>query len=166
MASDQVIYEEVQHARQWWLWLIIAGLSALMTWALVQQIVLGEDFGDNPAPDGVLVGLWLCFGLGFPLMFWWLKLVIRLRPGVLELRFLPFARTQIALNEMRELALEDYSPLWSYGGWGLKWWPGRGRLYSMGGRRGVKLHLKNGDQIMVGSMDAEALYAAIISAKG
>ncbi len=52
-------FREEQRFRQPWLWLLILFLVALQWWGFIQQIVLGQPWGNRPAPDWMMVLLWL-----------------------------------------------------------------------------------------------------------
>jgi len=69
-----VLFKEVQHVRQPWVWVVVLGIAALQWWGFVQQILLGIPFGSNPAPDAVMVLFLLCFGIALPLFFVVLRL--------------------------------------------------------------------------------------------
>ena len=51
-AYVDVTYREVQRFRQPWIWAIVIAISLVSIWGVVQQLVLGEPFGTNPASDG------------------------------------------------------------------------------------------------------------------
>jgi hypothetical protein len=46
--------EEQDFHRVWWVLLLVFGMTALMWWGFVQQIILGEPWGSNPGP--VMIG--------------------------------------------------------------------------------------------------------------
>ena len=41
-------FEERQRFTQVWLWALLLGVSGLMLWGFVQQIVLGRPWGSKP----------------------------------------------------------------------------------------------------------------------
>ncbi|HID51899.1 MAG TPA: hypothetical protein EYP41_07680 [Anaerolineae bacterium] len=60
-----VTFREVQYIRRvWWVMLLVGGIAALMWWGFWQQIILGQPWGNNPAPDWMMWLLWLFIGLG------------------------------------------------------------------------------------------------------
>lgn len=80
--QEQVIFREVQRSPIW-VWILILGISMLMWYGFIQQIILDIPFGDKPAPNGVLIVMWLLFGIAFPvLMLGVLKLIIEVREKV------------------------------------------------------------------------------------
>lgn len=86
-----VLYREVQRFREVWIWILTLGVAAIFWYGFIQQIVFDVPFGENPAPDAVMVLLWLGFAIGFPvLMLWTTKLVTEVRRDGLYIRFTPF----------------------------------------------------------------------------
>ncbi len=53
MASSK--FREEQGFRQWWIWLILGLVVAVQWWGFIQQIVLGQPWGNKPAPDWLMV---------------------------------------------------------------------------------------------------------------
>jgi hypothetical protein len=160
--ENVVAFREVQQLRQGWLWgllLIIVGLS---WYAVIAQILLQHPAGTKPAPDGVLMVIWLLVGVGLPLFLWSLKLVTEVRPDGVYYRFIPLHRQfhVIRFDEIQGYAACAYRPLRDYGGWGVRY--GRnGKAYTISGTRGVQFSLQNGTQILIGSQSPEELVRAL-----
>lgn len=74
----------------------------------------------------------------------------------------PLYRRRIALADIASAEAVTYSPLAEYGGWGVKWGRG-GMALNARGNRGVRLTLRDGKRVLVGSQRpgelAEALTA-------
>ena len=85
------VYHEEQHVRQWWLWTIVLAIAALGWWSFIQQIIFGRPFGNNPAPDWGVWLLWLAIGLGLPLLFGRMKLVLEVTRGEVVVRYSPLS---------------------------------------------------------------------------
>lgn len=88
--SGQVFFRETQRLRKWWLLLILAIPVVLIWWAVVQQILFDQPFGDNPAPDFVLVILVIIVGVGLPLVILNLRLVTEVLPACSLSDYAPF----------------------------------------------------------------------------
>jgi hypothetical protein len=159
MANATVFHEE-QRFRQIWIWVLILGVAALQWWGWVQQIVRGQPWGDNPAPDWMMWLFWLLFGVGLPLFFVWLRLVVEVDDQGVSLRFVPLTRRRIGFDEIERCEATDYQPLRQYGGWGIRGL-GNNRAYNVSGREGVRLHLLGGDVVVIGSQRAADLALAI-----
>jgi len=161
MPSGPPLYHEEQHFRQWWLWVLVVGLAALGWWSLVQQILLGRPFGDNPAPDWGVWLLWLALGVGLPLFCARLELVLEVTTQEVLIWYRPLSRRVIALDEIERLEVRTYSPIGEYGGWGIKGWSRKKIAYNISGHRGVDLTLRDGRRVMLGSQRADELAEAI-----
>lgn len=163
-----VLYREVQRFREVWIWILTLGVAAIFWYGFIQQIVFDVPFGENPAPDAVMVLLWLGFAIGFPvLMLWTTKLVTEVRRDGLYIRFTPFhLRWRIFLyKDMRGDEVITYSPLGRFGGWGLRINLHGETAYTMGGKQGVQLKLRY-ETIVVGSETPNELKKAMDVARG
>ncbi len=84
------------------------------------------------------------------------------RTDGLFIRFRPFIwnwkRIETA-NMVRHRAV-TYSPLWEYGGWGIRigW---KRRAYNPSGTRGVRIEFDDGRHVLIGSAKSEQLDAAL-----
>ncbi len=76
------------------------------------------------------------------------------------LRYVPLTRRLIPFDEIERSEAVDYQPLRQYGGWGLRGL-GSNRAYNVSGSQGVRLQLRNGDVVMIGSQRAAELALAI-----
>jgi hypothetical protein len=163
MASqDAILYREVQYARQWWIALIILATTVLGWWAFVEQIILGRPFGTNPAPDWFVVVIWLLFGIGIPVMWYQVRLVIEVHADQVVIRYVPFLVRRIPLDTIVKVQARSYHPLREFGGWGIRFVLfGNKRAYSVSGNRGVELLLNNERRILIGSEQADQLAQAI-----
>jgi hypothetical protein len=157
-------FREEQVFRQLWLWLLILLLVALQWWGFVQQIVLGQPWGNRPAPDWMMALLWLLFGIGLPIFFFYLRLVVTVTDRAIEIHFRPLTRRTISMAEIAHAEARTYSPLREYGGWGIRGFGGN-RAYNVSGDRGVELLLTDGRKVLIGSQRADELEQAITAAQ-
>ena len=164
MQTTSVRFHEEQPFRQPWLWLLILGLAALQWWGFVQQIVLGQPWGTNPAPDWMMVLLWLLIGIGMPLFFLYLRLIVTVTDEAINICFRPLTRRTIAIADITHFEARSYAPLREYGGWGIRGWGGK-RAYNVSGKRGVELTLADGRKVMIGSLRADELAEAVAVAQ-
>jgi hypothetical protein len=152
-----MMYREVQRFRQIWIWLLVGLATGVAWWGFVQQIVLGKAFGNNPAPDPVMWIIWIIFGIGFPLLFYYLKLIVEVRNDGIHIRYFPIYSRTVAFKDLRSYEACRYRPIWDYGGWGIRWSSGKGWAYNVSGNRGVRLELAEGKRLLIGSQDPERL---------
>jgi len=160
--NPHVFFREIQHFRQWWLWLLILGISGVTLYAMVQQLILGTPFGDNPASDTVLIVIVIIFGFIFPVFFYIVNLTTEVRDDGLYYRFFPLHLTfrRISWEDIKSCEARTYSPLREYGGWGIRW-GAKGKAYNIAGNRGVQFELSNGARILIGSQRSEELAEAM-----
>lgn len=161
--GEGVLYREVQRPRMWWAWLAIILPPALAWWAFVQQVVLGEPWGDEPAPDAVVWALFLGLGLAWPALFlFWLRLITEVTAEEVRVRLVPFhfGWVRFPVGEIASAEARRYRAVREYLGWGIRWGPS-GRAYNLNGNEGVQLVLNSGRRVLIGSERAEELEAAI-----
>jgi len=156
------LYREVQHFRQLWLWILLLSISLTTIWGMVQQLFLGKPFGNNPAPDTVLIVIVIIFGFGFPYAFYKMNLTTEVRSDGIYYRFFPFHLSfhKIRLEDLTKYEVRTYSALKDYGGWGIRYgWSGR--AYNVSGNHGVQLEFSNGGRLLFGSQKPEEFAKAI-----
>jgi len=156
------LYREVQYFRQLWLWILIFSISLIAIWGMVQQLFLGRPFGNNPAPDTVLIVIVIVVGFGFPYAFYKMNLTTEVRDDGIYYRFFPFHPSfrKIAVEDIISYEIRRYSPIKEYGGWGIRY--GRkGRAYNVSGNRGVQLEFSNGGRLLFGSQKPDEFAKAI-----
>jgi len=153
--------EEQDFHRVWWIMLLVLGVTALMWWGFVQQIVLGEPWGSNPGPDWFMWLFWLLFGIGFPAFFWWMNMVVEVWTDHVQIHYRPFAKRSIPFADIERIQARTYSPVKEYGGWGMKGWSSKKMAYNVSGNQGVELFLKDGRTVMIGSQKPQELAEAL-----
>jgi hypothetical protein len=157
-------FEERQHFRERWLWLLILVVAGVAWWGFVQQIVLGVAFGSNPGPDWLVGTLWLLVGIGLPALFLFAHLRVTVTDEAVFIRYMPFTSRRIGLHEILGATAREDDALLEYGGWGIK---GRSRVrraYNVSASQGVELLLKDGRSVMIGSQRARELERATMDA--
>ena len=159
---SQTLFKEEQRFRQWWLLVIVFATSALPWIGFFYQIVLGNKFGNNPAPDILIIIIWILFGIGFPLLFLSARLVTEIREDGIYIKFFPFHFNYkfFAFEEIESFEEREYRPIYEYGGWGIRYGFG-GIAYNVSGNKGVQLIMKNKKKILIGSQKSHEFYKAI-----
>lgn len=153
-------FEEEQRFRQLWLWVVVLAVSVT---SLV--ILYGKWAADELVREPVGSTLTFLIGAGGPILFYAMKLVTRLDSNDLSLRFSPFRNRDIPLEDIVRWEARSYNPILEYGGSGLRWRPGKGKAYNVGGSHGVQLYLAEGEKLLVGSQRPEELAEALALAK-
>lgn len=155
-------YYEVQRFNRILIALII-GILLLVSWySFYLQIIAGIPFGNNPAPDFVVILIAAVFGILFPAFFAVLRLEISVDDRYLRFRFYPVHVNyrETALSEISAAEEVKYRPIMEYGGWGIRFRRNI-RAYTMRGNEGVMLTFADGRKILLGSQKADKLLKAI-----
>src|SRR6187402_1627680 len=110
--KDEVLFSEIQHFRQWWLWTLLLGLNALNFFGIYMQLILGQPFGDNPASDTTLIVITI-FILLLTFLFILFRLETRITTDGVYVRFLPFQKTfrYYAWQNLIKSYVRKYSPI-------------------------------------------------------
>ena len=167
MSVSYSIFKEVQRFRQWWVWLLVLLVCSVSWYGFIQQIVLKKPFGNNPAPDPVMIMLWVIFGIFFPALFYSLKLVTEVRYDGLYVRFFPlqFHSQKISYGEIKSFEIRTYSALKEYGGYGIRYGK-KGKAYNVYGNKGIQLEFQDGKRLLIGTQRPEELLQAIATVAG
>ena len=164
--DKNILYSETQYFRQIWLTILMLAMPVLLLYAMYEQFILGVPFGDNPMSDDMLIITALIFGLIFPAFILSLHLITEVRKDALYIRFIPLHLSVVKIKVADIVSVESvtYSPIFDYGGWGIKYGL-KGKAYNVTGNRGVRLFFENERHILIGSQKSEELAIAIQNAK-
>ncbi|UUX92130.1 hypothetical protein [Methanoplanus endosymbiosus] len=155
-------YYEVQRFNRT-LNIFIVGILLLTSWySFYIQIIAKIPFGNNPAPDYIVILIAVIFGILFPAFFIVLKLEINVNDNCLRFRFYPIhiKWKEIALSEISAAEEVKFRPIMEYGGWGIRFRRGI-KAYIMKGNEGVMLTFADGKQILLGSQKTGMLLEAM-----
>ena len=138
------LFREVQRFRQPWLWVLLGGVALLM-------IVLG------PVSWGGLVVVGAVAGFIFSL-----RLTTEVRADGIYLEMWPIHRSfrRIPWSKIERYEARQYSPLREFGGWGIRWTPGK-IAYNVRGNRGVWIERTDERGVLIGSQHPEGFVEAI-----
>lgn len=165
MAEKSYMFKESQWNTVKWVWAILIGIAALMWYGFYVQIIGGEPFGTNPAPDSVMIAFTIVFGALFPAFMLSMHLVTEVLDEGLSIRMVPFPGRTIPYDSIVSYEPRTYNALREFGGWGIRlgW---NGKAYNMSGRDGIQLTLSSGERILVGTHRPEDLFKAMQAAMG
>jgi len=158
-----IIFEEVQKFRQWWLLLILI-LPFLLAigvigYGIMKQLLLGE-------PRDMMLLILDAVIIAICVLIFWLfytaKLTTQVWSDGLYIRFFPFHLSfrRIPVEKLERYEVRRYSPITEYGGWGIRF-GSSGKAYNVSGNRGVQLELSDGRKLLIGSQKPEELFKAI-----
>lgn len=158
------LFREEQRFRQWWVWLLVLGVSAVVDTALVASLVdyarHGTKISWSEAYLGPAIGVTITVAL--VALFLSARLITEVRENGLFIRFIPFhlRPKRILLDEATSCRAVTYSPIGTYGGWGIRYtW--KGKAYNVYGNRGARVEFANGRHLLIGSQRSEELAAAV-----
>jgi len=152
-------YEEHQHFRQWWVWIILVLVELLCVTGVVVQIFMGQDVGTEPVPIWIMI-LYALFILALLFMFYRLRLDIIIDRTGIRYRWYPFQGNgrYIQWSEIESTEVRKYKPIREYGGWGVRFGiTRRGSAHNVSGNMGLQLVLKNRKHILLGTQHPEKL---------
>jgi hypothetical protein len=141
---DNPRFREVQRFHQPWIWVLLGGITLLM-------IVLG------PISWGglVVVGTIAAF-------LYSLRLRTEVRADGIYFKMWPLHRSfrRISWSDIKQYESKQYRPLREFGGWGIRWTPGK-VAYNVSGNRGVWIEQTNGRAVLIGSQHPDEFAKAI-----
>lgn len=168
---SNILFTETQTFRQkalWILLLIICGGSILLFGvALYNQVLSNEQFGEKPMSDvSLLIGFILV--IGFALFLGWffysIKLETEIDDNSIKYKFWPFIREYkvIPLETIYSMKVEKYKPIREYGGWGYRFsMKGRGLCLNVSKNIGIRIIMKDGYELLIGTQKEEELQKII-----
>lgn len=157
--APEGFYEVQYMAKEQLIMAVVVWGITIFSWAVFAvQIVLGIPVGNIPAPDYMVWLIMLSFGIIFPLVMFSLRLQTRVADKELQYRYYPFHirwRT-IGFDDINNVKFAEYSGLKEFGGWGIRR-NRRGKAYTVAGKYGVWITLKDKSEILIGSKRAGEL---------
>ncbi|HON08875.1 MAG TPA: hypothetical protein PLW02_12330 [Verrucomicrobiota bacterium] len=141
-------------------------LTFIIAYGMYRQLIQGIPFGNRPMSNESLkiVGP-LIIGLiwGIFYLFIYMRLRVLLFENSLVIHFRPLSKKVIDYQQIKSCAVTQYRPIKDFGGWGIRFRSGE-TAYTISGNKAVRLSLKDGKNILIGSNQPEEL-AAIITNK-
>ena len=155
-------FREEQRFDQLWLRLLIAGLAVAAWVFFFVQPIAGTNVGDDPAPNWLVIVLFLLFGVAFPLWFFTMALVTSVDERGVAARFRPgLGSFSFTFDEIETFESVEYHPIKEFGGWGVRWGRNGSRALNVSGSLGVRLVNTEGRTFLIGSQRPDELAAAI-----
>lgn len=149
--NTTIRFTETQRFTQWWLWLLLIGLSAVIISAMIYQITYEQPVGDNPMSDsGLIISSVIILLLN--VIFFIFKLETHIDKEGIHIRFFPFHMKFRTYKwvDMSECYLRQYSPISEFGGWGIKGWPSN-MAFNVSGNQGIQITFKEGKKLLIGT---------------
>lgn len=135
------VFRESQKFTQWWLWLMLLSIGALLFYAA-------------PANLGALILLVIS------LLFLFMRLITKVDEEGVRFNFFPFVKRAYSWNDIASARIVDYGFV---GGWGIRLFTSYGTVYNVKGRKGLAVELKNGKKFCLGTQRPEELQKTLSS---
>lgn len=151
------IFKERQYFRNPFVLILLLAIVGMSIWALIQQVFLGKPFGQNPAPDSLVI-LFSMLPLIFFLLFIFMHLDSNIDEESISVRLSPFGSRKIAWKNVEKAYIRNYKPILEYGGWGIRYGLGnKGMAYTVGVYQGLQLELSDGKKVLIGTKKTNEL---------
>ncbi len=151
--NNEILFEERQRFKQWWLWLILLGINGLFLFGVIKQVLGGQQFGSKPMSDtGLLIATGLTILL--TLLFINFRLDTQIKKDGIYVRFFPFHKKwkHYTWDSLTKSYIRQYSAIKEYGGWGLRiGLLGKGTAYNVSGDKGLQLEFTTNKKILIGT---------------
>ena len=157
---DEVVFRETQRMpRSWRLPVLVIAVGGVLVYAVTAE---AAGRGDAAALIGLVA---IVVGLVVASLALVAKLEVSVTRVAVDVRWVPLARRSIPFATIDQAEAVTYRPVRQFGGWGIRFGRSGARAYSMSGDSAVRLTLHDGSEIYLGSLEPEALAAAIDRAR-
>jgi hypothetical protein len=149
---DTILIEEKQRLREIAFYILLGLLQLLFLWGLIQQVIFNIPWGTKPGGDIALIisniGIFTMILLLFSI-----HLKTRITDKYISFRLFPFQmkRRRIDWEKIQKVKVIKYDGMKEYCGYGLKYMPGNDWAYTISGEYGIRIILKNGRKILIGT---------------
>ena len=147
-------FKESQKFNLSWKWILFIGLYVLMFWALIQQF---EEEIDLTAIASIIFSL--CLIALFNVIVIVMKLETVITETQIKFRYKPFHIKPriIYWDEISDFYMRYYKPLREFGGYGIQRNNKNGKSFTVSGRNGLQLLLKDKRKILIGTQKPKEL---------
>ncbi|HET7361606.1 MAG TPA: hypothetical protein VFI78_06710 [Salinimicrobium sp.] len=139
-------FKEEQRFTQWWLYALCISIIGVL---LIQVYEISNGFSD--VDHWTLLFLYLTFIL-LLIGILPVKLHTQIDATGIKAQFSPFSvfTKKHSWSDIEECYVRKYSPLWEYGGWGI-----RGSAYNTSGNMGIQIITKDQKRFLIGTHKPE-----------
>ncbi len=155
MKEEEILFREEQKMKQWWLWIMLILLLALPIYGLIQQMIFKIPFGNNPAPDFVLILIISLMGL-LCYFFFSIRLITTINKDSIHIKYSILANKKVKWQDAKSAELIEYG----FVGYGVRWSFKYGTVYNTSGNKGLLIHSKYG-KFVVGTQKPEELNSIV-----
>lgn len=163
--NDTVLYEESQPYRSSPPYLLVTAVLLIAGWGLfIWSFLMGRSLGAFDAPDALVLVLWLVLGIVAPAFLLLTSLKVEVHSDRVLVKTGMAGTHSFALNDVRDVrarlqgAATDYSNR-TLGNEGTSQF-----AFTVTTLKGAELYMRDGRQILIGSVTPEQLTSAIAAA--
>ena len=162
MNDGRSMYRELTWAPAW-VWVLIWGACLLaagtMAHGAYQHAITGVPFGDSPMSTlglSLVAGGVMLFPILMTAMFMRLDVEVRADHLLVSFGLVHLVRKRILYADMESVRPVTYSAIREFGGWGVRW-RGRRTAWTIRGNEAVRITLRSGKEVYVGSQFPQRL---------
>ena len=145
-----MIFKEKQKFTQWYIWIIPMAALLFMIALCFQQIVLGKIVGQHPGSNSELLLITLV-PLSILMLLYSITLITEVSDEGIYFNLKPFTKRFIRWEEIQNIEIIRYD----FVGYGLRVDTQYGTVYNIKGYHGIKINLKDGKRILIGTQKAD-----------
>lgn len=164
----KLLFKEEQEFDKRWLWLLMlvaVSAAAIPFFRGIYFLTAENPPVNNPMTEGGLIvtGLTVLVMVGIFILLFRTKLKTKVTAEKLSVCFPPLVRKwkDIDPSEIEKYELRQYHPKREYGGHGIKRRLRKGGAWTVAGRNGLQLYMKNGKKFLIGTQKQQALEHAM-----
>ena len=155
--KDQILFEEKQSFRQWWLWLLLLGICSFFFYSILSN---GHSISDILSSPAIIFASILVMIIVFCFLIYRLETQVRL-DGI-YVRFFPFTQEfkKYPFDKISKAYVRKYNAIMEFGGWGYRigW---KKKAFNVSGNQGLQLEFKDSHKLLIGTQKPEKLAAVI-----
>jgi len=152
-------YTETSKPNRVFVWVLSGLIVGIPASGMVWQFVQRSPSGVHPM---TFVFFWALLWMVVWLLFS-IRLTTSVSPSSVQIRYIPLWRRTIPTDQIAGCEPIKFLPLLDHGGWGIRWAPGSGWVYTVGGRTGVRVALRDGRRLVIGSPTPDLLTEAVLA---
>ena len=163
--SKTFFHEEQKFAQPWiWVVLITSITAVIVMVAIGDKKEIQPENNEEMAALIVGGGILLISMIGLTWLFLKMRLITYIDENGINFRYPPMNNKyrRILKSEIESYEVREFKPIKEFGGHGIKTGPKRrGKSFTVSGKTGLQLILKNGDKLLIGTQRKEAMRSAM-----
>lgn len=150
--EEKVLFQESQHFSRLWLSILL-----IVVWGIFLFIIPTQDYSEIRSISDigaiftpVMASIVLLFLIS-------IRLDTQIKEDGVYVRFFPISLKygKYSWRMLDKIFVRKYSPVFEYGGWGIRGITNRNRAFNIRGNQGIQLVKKNGNKLLIGTQKPE-----------